>query len=514
MSESSSSSNERPAHIRVVGGTITDIVEGDYTIYATEGKIINNAATAVVQEGQENGVSYGSPQSPPPPNILSKCIVHFRPKNGWQGEDCGIDWMRVSDLSQINGSAVFGDTKYESIVCKQFKDAAFTTLETNSNKYKGFFQKNAALYSNLRNEYSVHIIPWKKTTNANGDEVPEEYFCTWLSLYPKSIKDAAGNEVASGYSNTKATLSLIVDIEEEPDILRFEDNPNFTITPKEINVKGKGKGKHALVDHITIECLNEFNSDQTIIINAVKNPVSPQAQEIILPAGKIKVWANHAAKIKKAKIVLIEIVSDISSSGSQNSPNMIGQKALFEKYLRQALIEVEVETETIDVSGDPNFQVGGVYEKGGQIGAYYSPSSKAPSSFQTVENYLYDKLKSQLKASNPTNENKYDDYFKAFYFGERGGFVDHKGKVNGLNGYSSGRNVVLFPSKNDQTAAHEFLHSFNLPHSFANSEADSDARFTFEAKKTENLLDYSHQIPESRYSLWKWQWDTANNSVP
>ncbi len=58
MSESISTPPARPANLRVVGGTITDIVEGDYTINS-ESTIVNNAATSVIQVGDENGVSYG-----------------------------------------------------------------------------------------------------------------------------------------------------------------------------------------------------------------------------------------------------------------------------------------------------------------------------------------------------------------------------------------------------------------------------------------------------------------------
>nr|WP_305069633.1 type VI secretion system tube protein TssD [Flavobacterium covae] len=76
-----------------------------------------------------------------------------------------------------------------------------------------------------------------------------------------------------------------------------------------------------------------------------------------------------------------------------------------------------------------------------------------------------------------------------------------------------GKNVMLFAGKNDQTAAHEFLHSFKLPHTFANKEADANAKFTFEYTKTENLLDYSHMLnpPQERYTLW--QWIIANGSI-
>lgn len=494
---------------RIVKGTYNKVSEKGYSMYSNE-SIITNALKWISEVGEKIGVTYNTPLNSPSMQIPAKCVVHFRPKKGWLGEDYGFDWMRTGDTSLVTGgSAVFGDTNYESTVAKQYRDAAFTIPETNPNEYRGHFKPDAGLFTSLKNVYSKQTIPWKTKVNAAGTTVAEEYFCAWLSLFPKNIKDSSGNDVASGFTNTKATLSLIIDIEEEPDILRFEDNENFTITPKEINVKGKGKGKHAFADHVIIECLKEFVSDQTITINAVKNPVAPQTQEILAVAGKLKIWSNHKPRRKKAKIVLIEVRTKPTAKGSST-----GQKELFERYLKQALIEVDVQTETIDVSTDPKFAATGSYRNSGQIISYYNPGSLAPAGFQVLENYLYSKLKNQLKAANPADENKYDNFYKAFYLGENGGFVDAAGNINGLNGYALGRNVVLFPSKNDQTAAHEFLHSFNLPHSFANKEADTDALFTYEFKKTENLLDYSHYIPQTRYSLWKWQWEKANNSIP
>lgn len=494
---------------RIVKGTYTKVSAEDHSMYSQE-NIIMRALKRIFERGDEKGVSHGPPLTSPLLQIPAKCIVHFRPKKGWQGEDCGFDWMRLGDTNLISGgTAVFGDTKYESIISKQYTDAAFTILERDPNEYKGKFKANSALYTSLKIIYAKQTVPWRTSVNASGVAVAEEYFCSWLSLYPAKIKDSSGNDVVSNFTNTKTTLSLIIDIEEEPDLLRFEDNENFTITPKEISVTGKGKGKHAFSDHITIECLKEFASDQTITINAVKKPVAPQTEELLQIAGKLKVWANHKTRRKKAKIVLIEVRTKPTLKGSA-----AGQKDLFERYLKQALIEVEVDIETVDVSTDTKFQPGGSYLNSSQIAAYFIPSSGAPAGFQVLETYLYSKLKTQLKTANPADENKYDSYFKAFYLGENGGYVDGSGIIHGLNGYSSGKNVVLFPSKNDQTAAHEFLHSFKLPHSFTNKEADADALFTYEAKKTENLLDYSHHIPEVRYSLWKWQWEKANSTIP
>ncbi len=93
MPENTQASNERPAHIRVVGGTITDIVEGDYTINS-ETNIINNASTTVIQEGQENGVSYGEYNKPPTNSdkkiILTAYFAESIEENSYQRINNGI----------------------------------------------------------------------------------------------------------------------------------------------------------------------------------------------------------------------------------------------------------------------------------------------------------------------------------------------------------------------------------------------------------------------------------------
>ncbi len=230
-------------------------------------------------------------------------------------------------------------------------------------------------------------------------------------------------------------------------------------------------------------------------------------------AGKLNVWANETAKQKRAKVLLVEVTTPPISDPAVPKPGSnSGQKEIFENYLSQALIKTDVASETLDVSADIKFQFGGHYVVNGQIVSHYPPRAY-PSGFITLEDHLYNKIKENLKAVNPTDENKYDDYFKAFYLGESGGELKTDGRISGLNGYSSGKNVVLFPTKNDQTAAHEFLHSFNLPHSFTNEEGSSNAMFTYKYATTENILDYSHHIPQTRYSLWKWQWQKANESL-
>ena len=148
-----------------------------------------------------------------------------------------------------------------------------------------------------------------------------------------------------------------------------------------------------------------------------------------------------------------------------------------------------------------------------------------PAGFTSIQDYLLEKLKDQLesnfKVANPTatssqirtERNKYNNLYIAFYFEENGGNIDFTNNYSGLNGYASGKKIVLFSSKNNQTAAHEFLHAFHLPHTHINKEADSDAEYTYKYAETDNLAGYAHHSGVERRSLWKWQWEKANNSI-
>lgn len=208
-------------------------------------------------------------------------------------------------------------------------------------------------------------------------------------------------------------------------------------------------------------------------------------------------WANDATKQKKKKVVFVEIKTKLSTSASTNTANASSEKDRINKYLNQALIELHPDSEIIelDLSTDPDFT------------QFISSQKISKRSTTDRTKKLKDFLKGKLDA-------KYSTYFKAFYFAENGKPSSGSGNLSGYS-QANADYVVVFKSANDQTAAHEFLHSFNLTHSFANSEASANAEFTYEYRKTDNLLDYSHHTDNNnkRCALWYWQWVRANNSI-
>ncbi len=426
----------------------------------------------------------------PPPKVLAS----FRPEDSWTG-DFGFDWIRNGDTRVFNDK---NSNKFMDIVSKQYTDSTYTTLERNPNKYKGSFKKDPALFDSLKQMYNPFEVTWKQTTDASGNQVNENHCTEWLTLK----------------KGDKATVKIQIDVTEKGDYLEFEDNPNFTISPKKIDISGKG-GTKKLNDVISIECKNEFSNDEEIILKAY---IEEQEEGVL--AGKLNVWANDSTKHKQKKVVFVQIKTDILGTGAPNIANASNEKTRINKYLSQAYIQLHPNSDIIDLdlTGDtdfPRFVKTGKVQKISDLVPAIPATTTTPAKPAIPRENLIDYLKAKL--ANIDND-KYANYFKAFYFAEDG----YHSSGGNLSGYSApgADYVVVFKSANDQTAVHEFLHSFSLPHTFTNKEASgsASAECTYAAKKTDNLLDYSHNIASdpnnnNRCSLYYWQWKVANNSL-
>jgi len=425
-----------------------------------------------------------------------KVLVSFRPNDSWKGE-FGFDWIRNND------TPLFNDNKFDAIVSKQYKDAAHTDLEKDQNKYKGHYKKDATLLKNLKEKYKPFEVNWKKITDDTGNKVNDKHFTEWLSLK----------------KGAEAKIKIAIDVTEKADYLKFDDNSNFTITPNKIDIKNK-TGKKTLTDIVTIKSTSEFSGDQEIIIKSFKDK-----QEKGVLSGKINVWANTASNHKQKKVVFVQIKTPAISSPRKLKANAASEKSRINKYLNQAYIELHPDSKIVDIdlSTDPDFSrfvqsrkiktASSLIPAAAAVPAVPATASKPaiaaiPAKPAIPPEALTDYLKKKLIAL----DSKYASFFKAFYFAENGYHP-----AGNLSGYSAKNAdyVVVFKSANDQTASHEFLHSFSLPHTFTNSEATADAEFTYEAKKTDNLLDYSHNPGNNnnRCSLFYWQWIKANNSI-
>ncbi|EKB62078.1 hypothetical protein HMPREF9700_00003, partial [Bergeyella zoohelcum CCUG 30536] len=412
--------------ITIVGGNIIERIGGKDLSFA-RGEIIN-IGSSVIQTGKEKGVSYGIPRFTPLIQQI-KLIVNFRPKKDWKGE-FGFDWMRQDDTK------LFNDNKFIDIVAYQYTDSKYTTKVKSHNQYDGYFKTDKTMYDNLKKLYKPFSIPWKTIKDTRtGKEKHAEYYPPWLSI--KKDKEVE--------------ITFFAEIEEEADYLEFSKSDYFTFTPNTIEIKGQKKiplDKYK----ITIKCVKEFSSDQTIDLKAFKEEKGTKIESLV---GKINVWANDKSKQKKKDVVFVEIRTLAISSKKEKKIIIDDEKARINQYLGQAYIQLSDTSDIVelDLSNDKNFLS---FVTNGEI----DPNKK--SGGKELEDYL----KSKLEAAYPK---KYAQHFKAFYFAEHG-YHPNGGNLSGYSSHGADY-VVVFKSRNNQTAAHEFLHSMNLAHTFTNKEA-------------------------------------------
>ncbi|GGX19172.1 hypothetical protein [Aquimarina muelleri] len=504
-----------------MGGKIVKIAKGNYTEKARNinyysGGDINTIAGKRINEKAGEGIFFGDAEEAPQSNlsrtlpITIECYIEFRPKPDWRGE-FGFDWFRNGDYK--NSAGLFNNLDYKDIISKQYTDSRHRTLETDPNKFKGYFKKNIALYNSLKNKFKPTKIKWKhkkdssgNTLNdASGNPVMDEFLASYLTIFKKETDP-----------DVSVTIQAYIHVKTEPEELKIKLEESqkefFSVTP--VDLTKTVTNSTPTKQDITITCKKTCSTDQVINIVAVSKGVSPHfcgdpeheaenqitKEEIV---GKLIVKANDKPHRKTKKIVFVEMKTNITSSGPNKGNANISTD--IKKYLRQALIDVDKNsaTETLDLISSSFFN--SRFVKNGEI--------EGKGSLMGSLEYLF---KDMLKKRTPSEEHKYDDFFKVFIFDEKGYHPDPNTSKAGF-AFPGENYTILFRDANAQTGAHEILHALNLAHTFTNSEADSNAKWTFTYKSINNILSYSHHkaitnsaYKTARFSLQHWQWAIAN----
>lgn len=401
---------------------------------------------------------------------IPKAIVEFRPSKKYNGE-YGFDYLREEKKKD--------HTTYEDILGTNstvknpntgLKVDKFTKYPTGQ-KYKDL----------ISNYYGKIQLPWHKDNNGN----PIDYIQSWLTIYP----------------NEKATLSLQIETLVNPNKEDFTfdyDNTIFNLSTTTIPAQGKGKKR--LHDHLTIECLKEFNTDQTIKVMFGNRVL-----------GQLNILKNAKAHRKVANVVFVRVKTNLKGTGkgkkgsTQNKKGICEDEMLY-KFLQQGYIKLENDDVEFDLTQldpktkklkYPNFNINFTLLDNNQ-----TPPEKIVNKYHNTTNRkLVDFMETEFNKTFPT----YANHFKVFFFGDRGGKKIEKA-VWGLGGYAKGFNtksVIVFNGSNETTVTHELLHAIGLKHSFSNS-----GQFSYQKGETYNIMDYSHQRKygnKNRNQIWYWQ---------
>jgi len=481
-----------------------------------------------------------------------ECIVEFRPHPEWKGDKYGFDWNRIGDTDV--GTAI-KDYKFKDFVGKH-----------PDNDYNVTCVPDSTLYISLKDsEYAPNSISIPDGLKIANDR--EECYVPWLSFYPvpsaKKLSNGEAHPLAGKIP--EAELKLHIEITVPPKNLQIEFDSKFfeisgdggTVESPPKGSKDEGLGKKYYViskkgatglgtprkENITIKCVKknnkivEIDTEKLIKVMTLhkisiedKNNTGtliiskPNKFEDKKLVGKLKVMPNIKKNRRIKKFLFVNVKTDLSVMGTNTKSGLRNvsikdKEVVLSKFCHHALIDPVVEYVTLDITSDSDvreaFNNAYVDMDSGELLAYYEavsydPYTKnplEPDGFTDLNMFLDDKLSSQ-------EGNKYDaDYLKMFFLAEPVNCVEVGGDLSGLNGYSQGSIVVVVPNIPDSTPTHEAFHSLGLAHTFESKPDYANAKYSYEYKKTENIMDYTHHRPsdgsegsEKRWYTYHWQW--------
>ncbi len=459
--------------IRIVGGEMMVTAKGDYSMYATESNIDMLAGKKVVAKGLNDGVVYKKFIDPPPMKIVPQCMVMFRPHANWKGE-FGFDWFRGGD------SGMDTDKSFMKIVGKHYTDGTFKTVFPDTNSWSIFFDSDWKMYDKILRTYKCYTVPWKKKVYGNA------------YLYTVPIMTMLKGE--------KHRLTLRVEIKTKPDKLFLRQQKNmptdidyFTFSKKDIPIKA---GNYALENFVDITCTKSFKKDQ--IIEVVAN------DEV---CGWLKILANDVSRHKHIPIVVVPV----QTTGGVGKMVSNGE-AFFKQGLKQAYVFAN--GNTIERTKFPLNLTATSFD-----GEYTSAGNIKSSSGKTTGQSMLAFLDNQLEISYPK---KYTNHYKLYFVANTYPVVLGPGITGIVQGFSNFKTLhgVYFSGHDRSTVTHETLHAIGLAHTF--DGIAPEAKFTYKAQQTDNLMDYCHwgvdiqgnprKAVEGR-TLFRWQMIALNGKL-
>lgn len=443
-----------------------------------------------------------------PPELLASCVVHFRPTKKWKGE-FGFDWIRVGEHKQKGDTKMFGDRHYAELVGKyQTATGQINNLPNEWTIYKDpvtdidtacTFVQDVDLYEGLINMYFNHkfIIPWKKPdarkvqpTGWRGEVKKTEYT---YHLPIMTIRKTQGQ-------NPPVTLRVHVELEKnkkrkprEIKIIHQDnagiENGAFTIDYSSVKPK---TGEY----DITVTCNSLFSRMQ--IIEAIAVYDNPDGDDIEQRCGMLRVVPNSIEK--EANLLLVRIKMDLGN-GKKTGQLLAGETDELDK-LKKILGQAYVNPNVVVYPNEVEISSANLSTQSDASGEMHLTKTK----------YLYSNCDQAFENLDPQEYDTYRYWIKAYIIDEvckivtttNDGNTIHT-KTNSTVGETSNKDIVLFKNRDGSTLAHEFLHALRFSHSFTNVEGcphDEKALYSYEAQKTENVMDYS----ENGFSLWYWQW--------
>lgn len=474
--------------------------------------------------------------------IDPRCIVKFRPVEGWKGE-YGFDWFREGDYYCRH----FGYTDYSTgtLIGKYVpKDPDEKEDPEDTFRQKAKYNKN----KNEGEESPSDDCPLqfqKEYVRLKIKGQDEQYFVPILSLFynkpGKNLSNVYYNQSkVEEWGPTRVPISIIADNYNE-DVTKLEFVCDEAINIENVYIE-TSNGKKS-VDFFEFRGKKYVDFKQTsrktqpmftrwCFNLVVKSEFEFKDSDSVGDGRTIKVYAKTTddlntdrkgtfagqlniifRKVKTIDICMVGVYIKDNNTAISVPPNAIEikeEKNNLKKFLAQAHII-------------PNFiSDRSLYLEKSQISRYLveDQNNGRKMKFKShdwrfwldlldffnheLDNVLMgefedliDKEGKNIKETKEILKNSY----KLYFINEKG--EDVAGKAHDIGG----KEAFILEHSHPETATHELLHCLGFYHSFSNC-----SKHTFKKYKTTNIMDYTKNGDYDRFSLWKWQWEQMRNA--
>lgn len=448
---------------------------------------------------------------------LPKCYVIFRPYAGWEGE-YGFDWVRFQDENiKTKDNGTKGNDLDTKVILGKYLSKGCDKSDIFNRPKKCPKKDDCPPFFGIFNKYCIDINGWSKNFTKDSDTEYKKYESANLKgSYSKNGGDSHSETsenipVLTIVKGKTITLKLRVFRTEivcravkSPAMLKWVYNTKvFSIVDPQIDVSAISEGKSQNFD-IKLTCNAEFSTDE--YIEVVLENESNISCVIPTLCGKLRVLPNDANHWEEKKIVFIKVRIDIGNT-KRTASIKSNEQGKINQYLSQAYVKVKDKLSYVTLEIDP-FDSSYV----DTVNKYLKRDADPNNLLRYLKQMLSRPSSAKLLGESGFDK-KYDDYFKVFLINET---------CNGLGGFSSPEEkaCVIFDtaSANDlsSTITHELMHSLGLAHTFTAKKATNlAADFTYTAKVSDNIMDYSHlnNTPIKMMSTFYWQWKRINSKL-
>ena len=439
---------------------------------------------------------------------MALATVEFRPDTDSYKGEFGFDWLRVKD------GELSAETPYKNIIVGGYCDGE-----------RNLTPKEA--YDKLKEEYEHIPITFRKDEES-------KYFVPYLNLYSKECVEGMKVDEDVPKPCYEASLRVVVDINEDVDRLEFDyDKDIFEIDKPTLKDKGKTKDKvKSQDDKVKITCKKSFDDETKGIIRVFAYPKEcagkQMADQVRLRslAGKIKVGVNDFKAQKEVKFALVCVKTQIGSKTAtgkfapehldllSNTLHQMYINPTFEQYVTdkqgyELYDGAEKRRLSLDLTQSPYAEIIATYMVGDEIAKNPIPRNPKDEENMTIQRYLDENLANFLRLLFLQKYPQHSDCFTVFSFVNNGmkdllGFCELAADTRTGKFLHFKRNLVLFGNRLPTTLCHEALHGLGLSHTHFEEEIilESEKKYVFIKKTTDNIMSYS----ESRNTTWYWQW--------